>query len=102
MLDLDAGVNPQTTLTPLLAGRQASWSTSGIPVKPGPEHPHSMIPKVWSVALRCAIAAACNRSERAELTRTWTKNGWRDREALQMPVYTDEAKLRSVTAKLAS
>ncbi len=36
------------------------------------------------------------------MTRTWTKNGWRDHEALQIPVYTDEAKLESVTAKLGS
>ncbi len=36
------------------------------------------------------------------MTRTWTKDGWRNREALQMPVYTDPAKLESVTAKLCS
>ena len=36
------------------------------------------------------------------MTRTWTRSGWRDREALQMPVYTDAAKLAGVTAKLGS
>ncbi|MFQ5565201.1 MAG: 3-deoxy-7-phosphoheptulonate synthase, partial [Paracoccaceae bacterium] len=36
------------------------------------------------------------------MTRTWTKSSWRKREALQMPVYTDAAKLASVTAKLGS
>jgi 3-deoxy-7-phosphoheptulonate synthase len=38
----------------------------------------------------------------AEMTRNWTKSGWRSHEALQMPVYADEAKLEAVTAKLAS
>jgi 3-deoxy-7-phosphoheptulonate synthase len=36
------------------------------------------------------------------MTRTWSKTSWRDREAQQMPVYTDQAKLAEVTAKLAS
>ncbi len=36
------------------------------------------------------------------MTRTWTKSSWRNHEALQMPVYTDEAILQSVTAKLAT
>jgi 3-deoxy-7-phosphoheptulonate synthase len=36
------------------------------------------------------------------MTRTWSKNSWRNHEAQQMPVYTDAAKLDAVTAKLAS
>jgi 3-deoxy-7-phosphoheptulonate synthase len=36
------------------------------------------------------------------MTRTWSKDGWRNFEALQQPVYTDEAKLAAVTAKLAT
>jgi 3-deoxy-7-phosphoheptulonate synthase len=36
------------------------------------------------------------------MNRTWTKSSWRNHEALQMPVYTDEAILQSVTAKLAT
>ncbi len=36
------------------------------------------------------------------MIRTWTKDGWRNREALQMPVYTDDAKLDAVTKNLAS
>ncbi|MDH3666275.1 MAG: 3-deoxy-7-phosphoheptulonate synthase class II [Paracoccaceae bacterium] len=36
------------------------------------------------------------------MTRTWTNSSWREHEALQMPVYADEAKLEAVTAKLAT
>jgi len=36
------------------------------------------------------------------MNRTWTKTSWRSHEALQMPVYPDDAKLGAVTAKLAS
>ena len=36
------------------------------------------------------------------MNRTWSKSSWRNHEALQMPIYTDEVKLDAVTAKLAS
>jgi len=36
------------------------------------------------------------------MTGTWSKTSWRNHEALQMPVYADQAKLAEVTGKLAS
>ena len=44
------------------------------------------------VAQHCSL-----RAEMAEMTGTWTRNGWRNREGLQMPVYEDAAKLARVT-----
>ncbi|GLQ36045.1 phospho-2-dehydro-3-deoxyheptonate aldolase [Amylibacter marinus] len=36
------------------------------------------------------------------MTTAWTKSGWRSKERIQMPEYTDEAALNAVEARLAS
>ncbi len=36
------------------------------------------------------------------MNRTWTKDSWRNREALQMPVYDDEGRLEAVTRRLST
>ncbi|MEM7526014.1 MAG: 3-deoxy-7-phosphoheptulonate synthase, partial [Pseudomonadota bacterium] len=36
------------------------------------------------------------------MTAPWSRSSWRDREALQMPVYTDKAALKSAEERLAA
>ncbi len=36
------------------------------------------------------------------MTRNWTRSSWRTHEALQMPVYADQARLAAVTSRLAT